>query len=172
MAGRQEAEFIKAYDDYADAIFRYCLFRVFDREAASDLVQETFMKTWEYLASGRQVDNLRAFLYKVANNMVIDLSRKKKSLSLDEMSEHGFAPSLDDRPIVEQNIDLGILLKSLEKVDDKYREAVLLRYVEDLSPREIAQICGETANNISVRIHRGLQQLRLILERRQNHAAN
>lgn len=170
--GHQEAEFIKAYDDYADAIFRYCFFRIFDKEVAHDLVQETFMKTWEYLASGREVDNLRAFLYKVANNMVIDLSRKKKSLSLDEMSEKGFDPSLDERQTVEQKLDLDIVLQLLEKVDEKYREAVLLRYVEGLSPQEIAQISGETANNISVRIHRGLKELRFILERKQNHAVN
>ena len=47
-----QKEFEKAYDLYADAIFRHCYLRVSDRELAKDLMQEAFMKTWEYLASG------------------------------------------------------------------------------------------------------------------------
>lgn len=165
-----EASFLEAYDKYGDAIFRYCYFRVFEREQARDVMQETFMKTWEYISSGKSVDNLRAFLYKVANNMIIDLSRKKKSLSLEELEEQGFDPSHDSRFSVDQHLDVEILLKYLEKIDGKYREAILLRYVEDLSPEEIAEITGETANNISVRIHRGIKELQSILKSMESKA--
>lgn len=163
-----ESSFLKAYEQHSDAIFRYCYFRVYDREHALDLVQETFMKTWEYLASGRQIGNLKAFLYKVANNMIIDSARKKKALSLDELRENGFDPALDEREKTERSLDMQILLDNLKDVDEIYREAILLRYVEDLSPEEIAAVTGETPNNISVRIHRGIRQLRLVLQKRTN----
>jgi RNA polymerase sigma-70 factor (ECF subfamily) len=63
-----QKEFEKAYDLYADAIFRHCYLRVSDRELAKDLMQETFMKTWEYLASGKDIDDVRPFLYRTALN--------------------------------------------------------------------------------------------------------
>ena len=76
-----------------DAIFRHCYFRVFDRERARDLVQETFLKTWEYLTRGHDIENIRAFLYRVATNLIIDDSRRKKEISLEQLSESGFDPA-------------------------------------------------------------------------------
>jgi DNA-directed RNA polymerase specialized sigma24 family protein len=56
-----EQDFIKHYNQHSDAIFRHCFYRVYDRETALDLVQETFAKTWAYLATGHEVKNIRAF---------------------------------------------------------------------------------------------------------------
>src|SRR3989338_4735544 len=92
-------EFLQAYEAYNDAIFRYCYFRVYDRERARELSQETFMKAWEYLSrTGKKIENLRAFLYKIATNLIIDNSRQKgkKTVSLDQLHEEGFDPG-DDR---------------------------------------------------------------------------
>ena len=75
--------FSDAYEEYKDAIFRHCYFHTFDREQAKDAMQETFIKTWQYLESGHKIDNLRAFLYKVATNLIINAARKKKSVSLE-----------------------------------------------------------------------------------------
>ena len=83
-----EQKFLKAYDEYSDAIFRHCYFRVSDREKAKDLTQDTFTKTWEYVLKNGEVTDLRAFLYKVANNLIIDTYRKKKEDSLDDMMEN------------------------------------------------------------------------------------
>src|SRR3989344_6415935 len=85
-AGR-ETQFLEAYDKYADAIFRYCYYRVFDRDKANDYVQEAYCRTWKYLMQGNQIENIRAFLYRTANNIIIDESRKKKSFSLDQIME-------------------------------------------------------------------------------------
>ena len=83
-----EKQFLKAYDEFADPIFRHCYFRVFNRERAKDLMQETFTKTWEYLNQSpitnheSRITNMRAFLYRVANNLIIDNSRQKDERSL------------------------------------------------------------------------------------------
>lgn len=63
-----EAQFLAAYDEWADAIYRHCFFRVYSKERAEELVQDTFMKTWQYLEKGNEVENLKAFLYKVAKS--------------------------------------------------------------------------------------------------------
>lgn len=159
-------EFLKAYEAYSDAIFRYCYFRVYNRERARELSQETFMKAWEYLSrTGKKIDNLRAFLYKIATNLIIDDSRQKgkKTVSLDVLHDEGFDPGEDPTGDLKNLIDNRETLKALEQLDDKYREAVQMRYLNDLSVKEIAHILNDNENNISVKIHRGLSQLRNIV---------
>ena len=73
----QEQQFLKAFERFADAIFKHCFFRVSDREVAKDLVQETFSRTWEHIALGKEVRDYRAFLYRIANNLIVDFYRKK-----------------------------------------------------------------------------------------------
>jgi len=74
-----QQKFLEAYDTYNDDIFRFCIVKVRNRDIALDIAQDTFTKTWEYLSSGKEIDNMRAFLYQVARNAIIDWSRKKKS---------------------------------------------------------------------------------------------
>lgn len=156
--------FMDAYDELSDAIFRHCYFRVYDREKARDLAQEAFARTWEYLAAGKEVDNLKAFIYRVAGNLVIDASRRARPLSLDALMEDGFIPAAEttagevtDAPT---SADAALMLDRLAVLDEPYRSAVTMRYLEGLAPGEIAAITGETENVISVRIHRGVKKLR------------
>jgi RNA polymerase sigma-70 factor, ECF subfamily len=161
---RLEEEFLEAYDTYADAIFRHCYYRLFDRERAKDVMQDTFVRTWEYLQKGEKVDNIRALLYRIANNLIIDFVRKKKEASLDAMQEEGFDPATDDdMSHIAERLDGGQAIEALKQLDDTHREVLVLRYVNGLQPAEIAEITGETANTVSVRIHRGLGKLRILL---------
>ena len=168
LEDRLKAGFTKAYDEYADAIFRHCYFRLSDRERAKELMQETFIRTWDYmLKRNERIENLRAFLYKTANNLVIDEYRKARgNQSLETMEENGFQPGSNESVTDEVNVKLDSerVLKVIKEVDIKYRQAVIMRYIDDLSPKEMAKITGESQNNISVRINRGIKQLREILE--------
>lgn len=160
MAEELKAKLKAAYDEHADAIFRYCCFKVSDREKAIDLTQDVFIKVWMYLLQGNQVENMKALLYKVARNLIIDEYRKKKFDSLDVMSDAGFEPvdhgQLDTISIVEA----GLLVDRIKELPDAYSEVVFMRYVDDLSVKEIAEALGEHENNVSVRIHRGLHKLK------------
>ena len=123
------------------------------------------MKTWEYFSRPQyKADNLRAFLYRVANNLIIDESRKKKSVSLEDLQEQGFDPSDNAKDKLLSFMEGGDMIKLVNSIDAKYRQAITMRYVDDLSPKEIAEAIGETENNVSVRIHRGLEQVRNILK--------
>ena len=160
-------EFIQAYDEYSDALFRYCYFRVYNRERALELSQDTFMKAWEYLSkTDKEIENLRAFLYKVAKNLIIDDARKKKlrpTSSLDDLQEQGFDPGSDPTGAMKTLIDNRDTLKALDQLEDKYRKVVQMRYMEDMSVQDIARILDDNENNISVKIHRGLKQLRNLI---------
>src|ERR1043165_1036473 len=83
----REKEFLDAYKQHADAIFRHCYFRVYNKDLAEDLTQDTFIKTWKYISEGKEIKNIKAFLYKVAVNLIIDHSRKKTALVLDDLKE-------------------------------------------------------------------------------------
>ena len=62
-------------------------------------------------------------------------------------------------------MDANIVLTMVDKLDEKYREPVLLRYVDGFSPKEIANILDESTNVISVRIHRGIRLLKTLMKR-------
>ena len=141
-------------------MFRHCFFRIFDRETSKDLVQEASMKTWEYISAGNEIGNLRAFLYKTLNNQIVDWVRKKKSVSLEELEEKGFNLSFDDKSRMEKKIEFKEILKLVSKIEPNYREIILMRFVDELSIEEIAEITGETKNNVSVLIHRGIKKIR------------
>ena len=159
-----EKQFLQAYEELSDAIFRHCYFRVFNRERAKELMQDTFTKTWEYLSKG-SVQNLRAFLYRVANNLIIDESRKKKEESLEMLQESsGFDPGEDTKDKLINFMEGKEVIKMLNKIDPKYRLAISMRYIDDLSPKEISEVLDETENNVSVRIHRGLKQLKELVK--------
>lgn len=160
--GPLERDFMQAHEDYAEELFRHCVLRVRDRELAKDLVQETFTRTWDYLARGKSITHMRAFLYRTLQNATVDAVRKKRSVSLDAMQEDiGFDPPDESHePTPEVRHDARAALRLLGELDDRYRTAIIMRYVDGLSPREIADVLSVTENVVSVRIHRGLKQLR------------
>jgi RNA polymerase sigma-70 factor, ECF subfamily len=153
-------QFVESYDAYADAIFRHIYFRVSDKDLAKDLVASTFARVWEYLVKGGRIDNMKAFLYKTASNLVIDEYRKKGAQSLDALIEEGYEPR--SSPGLEAGVgaEVSELVRGLSRIPEPYREAVALRYIDEFSPQEIAEIRGETPNSVSVRISRGVAMLR------------
>jgi len=161
---RKTDEFIALYDEMADQLFRHCFFKISNREMALDLVQETFTRTWEYIASGKKVNNVKGFLFKVANNLIIDEYRKKKAVSLESLQEKiGFDAPVQDHKKTLFAVEVDTVLSHINKLDTKYRDVILMRYVNDYSPKEIAQLLGESENAVSVRINRGLKKVQEML---------
>lgn len=167
------AAFEEAYTRYNDELFRHCYLRVSDRERALELTQESFLRTWEYIEKGHEVLEFRPFLYRTLKNLIIDEYRKKKTQSLEAMvedTEGGNVEALlpaDESNTLEAAIDRfegTRALKALEQLPDTYKEVLILRYVEGLSPKEIAQSLDENENAVSVRVHRGLKKLKALLE--------
>lgn len=173
--GDLEQQFKQAFEDYSDELFRHASLRMKDRDRALELVQECFLKTWEYTRKGEEIRELRPFLYRTLRHLIIDEYRRKKSVSLEAMAEAGEMQVEDMLPTDESNtleaavdrFDGARALAALRSLPDAYREALTLRYVDGLSPGEISSIVGETENAVSVRIHRGLKKLKVILEANQ-----
>jgi len=157
--------FEEVYEKESDSIFRFSLVRVSNREQALDITQETFLRLWSSLLEQKEIKNNRAFLFTIAHHLIIDWYRKKKSLSLDTMiykieeaEYYEVGESMGNS--IELEAEGRYLLEKINELDPSARTPVYLRFVEDLSPKEISDILGISANAASVRINRGLAELR------------
>jgi RNA polymerase sigma-70 factor, ECF subfamily len=155
------SQFERAYDELADPIFRHCYFRLSNRERALEVTQEVFMKTWDYIREGNTIDNFRAFLYKVANNLIINEYRKKTAVSLDALSdEKHFEVPEDTHTSVADVVEGKRIVTKLDELEPQYKDVIYLRYLDSFSVKEIAQLLNESENTISVRLHRAIKKLR------------
>jgi len=162
-----EERFLKAFEEYSDALFRHAFLRISDRERAIDVVHDTYTKVWSYVRSGHEIDSFRPFLYKVLNNLIIDEYRKTKEASLDAMLEvegvdEGSFADLTSNTVesLAATLDGKKVFALLEELPDVYREVIILRFVDELGPKEISNLIEESENVVSVRLHRGLRFLR------------
>jgi RNA polymerase sigma-70 factor (ECF subfamily) len=154
----QEKVFVESFSEYGDSIFRFCIVKVSNVELAEDMTQEVFTKYWQYLRDGKEMTNTRSFLYTIANNMAKDWYKKKKSDSLDKKMESGHVPK-DENATPEQEASYQEVLNTIEDMEQKDKEVLLLKHVEGLDPKDIAEVLEETANTISVRLNRATKRL-------------
>ncbi|MDP9249654.1 MAG: sigma-70 family RNA polymerase sigma factor [bacterium] len=166
-----EKIFEKTYSENADALFRFAYYRVSDRDQAMDIVGDAFVRLWEALGR-EEVKEPRALLFKVTRNLIIDWYRKKKSIAVQDFGEEAkegggqenfmdmFAGNLAG---AESLSEAQMVIEKIRTLEPIYREALYLRYVEELSPKEISAITGESANLVSVRVNRGLKLLKAAL---------
>lgn len=154
--------FALAHNDYKSGLGRYSFFKLNNQTMSDDLVQDTFIKAWSYVVKGGKIETMKAFLYHILNNLVIDQYRKEKNSSLDTLLEAGFEPSFDNTETVFNSLDGERALKLIDELPPKYKRAVELRYKQGLSLKEISEITGESKNTVAVQIHRGLEKLRAL----------
>ncbi|OGF20870.1 hypothetical protein A2316_00585 [Candidatus Falkowbacteria bacterium RIFOXYB2_FULL_38_15] len=169
--------FGELYNIYVDQIFRFVYFKVSRKEEAEDLTAEVFLKTWQYIneeKEAKEINNLKAFLYQTARNSVIDFYRKKKSTESllveqknesDEIEENWSRNEIVDskkNPLEEMqlNSDIEEVKKALRNLKEEYREAILLKFVEEMSIGEIANILGKKRGAVRVLLHRAVQALK------------
>ena len=158
-------KFEDIYEEQSDAIFRFSLVRVSGRETALDITQETFLRFWQSLSKGEEIHNERAFLFTIAHRLIIDWYRKKKSVPFPKVMYEGEEIEYD--PVDEQTLEvLGLgaearyLLSKIDELPAQAKDPVYLRFVEGLSPPEIGKVLGISGNAASVRVNRGLVELR------------
>ncbi len=161
-----QQEFTAIYERESDAIFRFSVLRVSGREQALDIVQEAFMRLWKSMKDGASIEKPRPFLFKVAHNLIIDWYRKKKAVSLEGLATEEGGEYEPVQETASADLEMGaegrFLVDKLAELEPAYRQPVYLRFVEGLSPQEIGDVLGITANAASVRVNRGLEKLRAI----------
>jgi RNA polymerase sigma-70 factor (ECF subfamily) len=87
LSKQKSKEFIGAYDQWAEKLFRFAYYKVSSRELAQDLVSQTFLKTWDYLGRGNEVRDWRLFLYRTLKNLIIDYYRSRDTKETAVLSD-------------------------------------------------------------------------------------
>ncbi len=161
---KQQTILTLAHKEFNKGLNSHAFFKVNNRATSEDLVQETFMKTWKYLVRGGKIETIKAFLYHVLNNLIVDEYRKRKLASLEEMTEVGYEPPVDDTEFKKlfNIIDGKTASLLIQRLPEIYKKIMILRFVKDLSLEEISLITGQTRNTVAVKVHRGLAKLRIL----------
>ena len=163
--------FIEAYDLYAADIQRFIFFKVGSKEEANDLTSIVFLKTWDYIRSNSLVDSrtLRALLYKVARTSIIDYYREHHNTSSIDDEENKIDVIDETQDIMTQinlNSDLEMIKDKLPELKAEYREILVMRFINDLTLDEIADITGKTKVNIRVTVFRAIKALKESIEQK------
>lgn len=154
-----------AHHDYEKGLNARAFFKISDRATSQDLVQNTFIKTWSYLLKGGKIDLMKAFLYHVLDNLIVDQYRKHKTSSLDFLMEKGFEPASEDEERLLNLLDGKKALLLIARIPKKYQKIMRMRYVQDLTLKEMSQITGQSKNTISVQAHRGLELVKSLYKK-------
>lgn len=140
---------------YYSSILRYCRWHCSSLDQAEDLAQETFLKLFRSLPQYQEKKKFKAYLYTIANRLCIDESRKIQMYPLEE--GENIASARSDILQIEAREDVRRLLGLLSPMQ---REAVILRYGEQLSFAEIAKVTGTSIRTAQSRVRYALQIMR------------
>lgn len=149
-----------AHHDFNKGLNLHAFFKTRDSVVGGDLVQDTFTKTWRYMAKGGKIDVMKSFLYHILNHLIIDEYRKRKVVSLETMVEKGFEPGTDESERLFNSIDGKAAALLIQRLPLAYRKIIHMRYMKDLSLSEISVLTGLTKNTVAVQVHRGIEKLK------------
>ena len=169
-AGDQEA--LQAlFRRYQNRIFSY-LFRMLGRkEEAEDAAQETFINAFRTVKRYKEEGRFHSWLFTIAHREGLRMLRKRKRapLSVSQFEDQRCLDLPDPAPLPSQRVmekqELEHLEYALRKLSDSEREVVILRLVDDVPFKEVAEITGAPLNTVLGRMHNATKKLRKILER-------
>lgn len=159
-----EAAFGMLYELYFTPIYRYVYLRVKSRALAQDLTQEVFMKAFEAVSGFEERGRPPlAYFFTIARNTIANFWRKKKEINVGQpeetfknlRAENGNPETLADGKIAAKNIK-----SALECLTDEQQEIIILKFVNELSNKEIAGLTGKSEAAIRQLQFRGLKQIR------------
>lgn len=161
IAGDREA-FGFIYEEYFTPVYRYVLFRVRSKEDADELTQEVFLKALgAFSRYEAKRENPLPFFYTIAKNAIIDFGKKRKDFAVGE-DALAQAPdstmNTDDEAI--RGEELEALGRALAKLPEDQREALELRFMGNLSGRDVARLMGKSEEAVRQLQSRGLRALR------------
>ena len=161
---KQQEALTSAHNDYGKGLNSYAFFKLRDHAVGEDMVQDTFLKTWSYIVRGGKIQTMRAFLYHILNNLIVDQYRKKKNknASLDAMLENGYEPSGTDSENPFNTLGGKMAFPLIQRLPEKYKKVMRMKYVQLLNLEEISLLLGQTKNATAVQLHRGLEKLKLL----------
>jgi RNA polymerase sigma-70 factor (ECF subfamily) len=162
--------FADLYDHYLPPIYRFIYMKVSHREEAEDLTHEIFLSAWQNLDRYRSRGfPFSSWLYQIARNRVIDFYRTKKKHLPIESVDAELAGSNDVLEVIaDEALSMKLVREVINELSPDYQDVLLMKFMEELSHAEIAQIMGKSAGAVRLIQHRALQELRKRLKKDTN----
>jgi RNA polymerase sigma-70 factor (ECF subfamily) len=164
-----QQKFESEYFTYIKQIYRYFYFRTSSHETAEDLASSVFSKYWKKLKEGAEIINTKALLYTMAHGVLVDhyrASNHNVSVSIEMIDQSKVAEADETQNALEIDEDIKQLGKFLDLIKEEYKEILVLYYIEELKPSQIAKILNKKEATVRVTIHRALNALRKIYEKK------
>jgi RNA polymerase sigma-70 factor, ECF subfamily len=153
------------YQTYYTPIYRYCRIRLPTKEDAEDVAQEVFMKGYR----GFGTFNLRGpsalpFFYAIAKNSLVDYRRRKQ---LPQINDEGIDMPDHETPqtMATTEEDKEMVYRLLDKLTDNERDAIVMKFLDGLSNKEVAKIIGRSEESVRQLQSRGLRKLKSLYDR-------
>ncbi|MCL6573561.1 MAG: RNA polymerase sigma factor SigW [Bacillus sp. (in: Bacteria)] len=169
IKGDQDA-FGEIVEIYKNSVYQLCFRMVGNRHEAEDMAQEAFIRAYVNINSFNQDLKFSTWLFRIATNLCIDRLRKKKPdyfldaevAGTEGLTMYSQVPSKKPLPEAElESLELQeTVQKEILKLPEKYRSAIVLKYMEELSLNEISEILDLPLGTVKTRIHRGREALR------------
>lgn len=158
--------FGQLYERHVQSVFRFIYSHIDNHSDAEDLTEEVFLRVWRALSRYRERGvPFIAFLIRIARNVVIDYYRSTKrenlNLPLEDTVVAGSKAKLDENII--QSQESSEVRTMLANLKDEYRMVLVLRFINEMSPDEIAEVMGKSSGAVRVIQHRALVALRKLM---------
>lgn len=153
------------YDHYQPQIYRFILLKVSRREEAEDLTHQVFMSAWQNIGSYRHLGYpFSSWLYQIARNQVIDHYRTRKpDVELEAAEMEGVFANSNSQTITENRLELEKVMAAIAKLKPAYQDIILMRFVEELSLKEVAAALDRSEGAVKLLQHRAVRQLKSLL---------
>ena len=163
-ARRDPAAFVRLYRRHYDAVFRYCVHRLFERHAAEDVTSAVFLKVVQNMGrfEGSQ-EQFRNWLYRIATNAVNEHLRRtaRREEMLMAFAERTRGEVSEDIPPADGQAEKLVLLKrAMLTLKPRYQTIITLRFFENLKLTEIAEVLGSSDGTVRSQLARALAKLR------------
>jgi len=160
--------FVRLYRRYYDAIFRYCVHRLFARQAAEDATSQVFLKAIEHFGRFKgDAAQFRSWLYRIATNVVNEHLRKtarRERLLKRAFRERSIRIVGGDSAVESSNEKLAVLREAILALRPKYQTIITLRFFENMKLTEIAELLASSPGTVRSQLARALVKLRKVLD--------
>ncbi len=166
----KESIFHRLYDEYHQDVFQFLIYLVKNRSVAEDLSQEVYIRVLRAYDKFEGKSSEKTWLFSIAKNVAIDYFRKnnvRERHTFDAFeweSEQLISSAQTPEQFIEMSEDMRQLLEALELCTGDQKMVIVMRYFQDLSIGEAAEILGWTESKVKTTQHRAIKTLRGILE--------
>lgn len=147
------------YRKYANKVFNYFWYRTgHDKMLSEDLMQETFLRAYRHLKKFKiRGYSYLTYLLNIAHNLLVDYYRKPKSIPVDELPNDVVPYEITEDLL--RKSDAKALWRAIQELPERNRDALLMKYQNDMTMKDIARVMGSTENAIKLTISRTRKKL-------------